>query len=143
MLPQILPKCRRHLKSHSSQRKRPVSNFSWSINVLVGNCEMMLVEILCCLYSPFHFFYYFFFVSLTFYCWPLLYQALTSTFTHPHGKLEEQNSSVRLWQASTPSPYLSNARKPFQSCMRIRFCAYDIIDSDVHMCIGRKKNTRV
>lgn len=118
MLPQILPKCRRHLKSHSIQRKRPVSNFSWSINVFIGNCEMMLVEILCCLHSSFHFFFCLFpllcSVGLS-----LIYQ---SSYTYMESYYK-QNVNVHRLRASPPSPDLYNARKPiqpFQSCVKIR-----------------------
>lgn len=138
MLPQILPKCRRHLKSHSSQRKRPVSNFSWSINVLVGNCEMMLVEILCCLHSSFHFF-----VSLTFFqSVSHILVSHTHTFTHPHRKLAEQNISVHRLQASTRSLYLTNAWNQFNAAWVYAYIWYNWLWC-AHVHREKKKHQRV
>lgn len=72
-----------------------------------------------------------------------VYQSLrcTCTVTRLHRKLAEQN----IW-TDTQCPYLYNGRfQSFQSvCENTPLCIrYTVIDSDVHMCIGRKKKTRV
>lgn len=135
MLPQISPKCQQHLKSHSSQRKRPVSNFSWSINVLVSNCEMMLVEILCCLHS-------FCLVFLTFFRRTilLLYISLLSAHAPSHAYTGSEHTD-RYTLSVAPQCKISTISK---LCENTLLCIwYTVIDSDVHMCIGRKKSTRV
>lgn len=91
-----------------------------------------------------------FVVSVTFFNWSYIphiqYLSLmcTRTFTHPDRKLAEQNihrifikyRPIYRVHTSTMQEIISTISKLCENTP-----AYDIIDSDVHMCIGRGKKT--